>query len=1091
MPIFDYMKLSAYPQLEQWLATFNHFPKNDALVDLDNTLYHPFLAELEWNSINVQKIIQQASESIKSYGVNPLTLVSGIVTRIGDQSVNIPFELEEISFDIQKIKNNVSLSIKEDSKQINPYLIYTLKQQFDLIIEETEWEHTQLLADKYGIIIEKYDIRFIGNYHPNRYVLRNELEQLIHKNDFSQPLSEQIELSQIARQPLSLREDELVFFDDDQYAVYKTFNEQNCLVQGPPGTGKSQLLIGILGKLCLNGQTALVASAKQTALDVIEKRMNQLGLGGYLFSINDSQGLKSVYANLALQWQEIESTKRQHTTVNIRPTQHNQLQFKLDIWNQPQLIGDGDWLTFQSFDKRFNKEEGKWIGTAPSLPDLIEHEELITKIYDLGLQTLVYAWKDVMKENSPELLREKINQLEEWISFLPVNYTNRELEELRYKQITYQLFATNFAQSHAELLNPDGKERKRLLKNLLKLEKLQSRLLPMENNRTHWKVNLSEIELENHLQETNAVGWWNKRLFKKKWKTWSTAPAELASDLIQEELLYRKGLADVAEVPLNIPIEEAQQIVNLLRPFTQDQWNRYQSITEDEKIILHAWSNNWEQIVRAIKAIKWQENQSLINQIHDWKSQIESCLPDYQIIQKLPNNVIQALHEASSSSEYINNALKTHWLNFKAHYPQLAEFEESELAQLFNTFNQAINEEQAWFVQQIIQQTKAQFESYHELLATPTSQLKADKKELKKQLKKGKAILLKEFAKKQQHLKLRSLLQSEAKIWIDLLQPIHLSNPIQLAKHVPLNKGMYDCAIVDESSQLLSAHSAGILQRANAVLIAGDEQQMQPHFFFQTNQNGESLMQHAKFILPTIRLTHHYRSAHSALIAFSNQHFYEGNLSVFPHYNSNKAIFLHPVNGQFVDRENLQEAQYIGQLLEQLIHKEESIGIVAFSQKQTELIRKNIPNSISQQVQEMENSGQLFILPLEKIQGDECDHLIISCTYGRNEGGEITQRFGLLSMDGGRNRLNVLATRASQSIHVVTSLSSKDISPSTNPNTELFRCWITYLEEEAKHKEIVNNDNHICIPLHDGLTLREILTRKRIYESRNWNIKYN
>nr|WP_246251949.1 AAA domain-containing protein [Sulfitobacter algicola] len=56
----------------------------------------------------------------------------------------------------------------------------------------------------------------------------------------------------------------------------------------------------------------------------------------------------------------------------------------------------------------------------------------------------------------------------------------------------------------------------------------------------------------------------------------------------------------------------------------------------------------------------------------------------------------------------------------------------------------------------------------------------------------------------------------------------------------------------------------------------------------------------------------------------------------------------------------------------------------------------------------------VIVKNLENIQGDECDIMLFSITFGPDMAGKLTMNFGALNSDGGEKRLNVAVTRARQ-----------------------------------------------------------------------------
>ena len=62
-------------------------------------------------------------------------------------------------------------------------------------------------------------------------------------------------------------------------ALVDVNNGRNLVVQGPPGTGKSQTITNMIAEAIGQGRTALFVSEKMAALEVVKRRLDNVGLG--------------------------------------------------------------------------------------------------------------------------------------------------------------------------------------------------------------------------------------------------------------------------------------------------------------------------------------------------------------------------------------------------------------------------------------------------------------------------------------------------------------------------------------------------------------------------------------------------------------------------------------------------------------------------------------------------------------------------------------------------------------------------------------------------------------------------------------------
>jgi superfamily I DNA and/or RNA helicase len=398
-------------------------------------------------------------------------------------------------------------------------------------------------------------------------------------------------------------------------------------------------------------------------------------------------------------------------------------------------------------------------------------------------------------------------------------------------------------------------------------------------------------------------------------------------------------------------------------------------------------------------------------------------------------------------------------------HPKFSAHNPSEFLSNCLSLTHVLQTESSDLVQGVLQEQQAKFKYYQHLIETPNAKLKEEEITLKKILKKGKSILVKEFGKQRNHQSIRLLCAGEAAPWIQLLKPLWLTNPTQLASNLPLIPEQFDLAIVDEASQINLSHAVGTLYRSKRILIAGDSQQMAPsQFFKQRNDDAQSLLHKGSYYFKNIVLKNHYRSEHPALISFSNKHFYNNELVAFPSIRQEKQpLVLHYIeNGIYTERQNENEAKDLVRFIQPLLKNEkEKLGIVAFSLSQLSCIFNQFSTREQELIQDRIDNDTLFFKSLENVQGDECDRLLISFGYGKNSEGQFDMRFGPINEKNGDKRLNVLFSRARKKIDFFTSVKSEDFNLQANSAVILLKKWHLMLEQDLE--ELPGNQNSFKI----------------------------
>lgn len=295
------------------------------------------------------------------------------------------------------------------------------------------------------------------------------------------------------------------------------------------------------------------------------------------------------------------------------------------------------------------------------------------------------------------------------------------------------------------------------------------------------------------------------------------------------------------------------------------------------------------------------------------------------------------------------------------------------------------------------------------------------------------------------------------------LTPCMLMSPLSVAQYLSMSEELFDLVIFDEASQMPTSEAVGAIARGKAVVVVGDPKQMPPTSFFSTNNTNEDdieiddldsvLDDCISLSVPSRYLNWHYRSKHESLIAFSNTHFYDGRLITFPSVDDQeRKVSITYVDGTYdfgKTRQNKMEAkaivdevirrlqedyeaikQYEG-ANEECVYKPKSIGIVAFSKVQSNLIEDLLIDTLSKH-KELEQIAfndhePIFVKNLENVQGDERDVILFSVGYGPDKTGKVSMNFGPLNQMGGERRLNVAVSRARYEMKLFSTLHPEQI----------------------------------------------------------------
>ena len=370
-----------------------------------------------------------------------------------------------------------------------------------------------------------------------------------------------------------------------------------------------------------------------------------------------------------------------------------------------------------------------------------------------------------------------------------------------------------------------------------------------------------------------------------------------------------------------------------------------------------------------------------------------------------------------------------------------------------------------------------------------------------------------------QSLSLRDAVDKSWDKGLSHLRPCWLVSPAVASQILPWQQGLFDLVIFDEASQCPVELAVPSIYRGKTLLVAGDEKQLPPTTFFAgaamvetvseaEDDEGENLDREADSReaegarrkgrrtedevltctnllelgiskLKQLYLSVHYRSDHPALIEFSNQAFYKGQLESPPaqkvSIEGDRPIEYHSIGGRFIDRTNPTEAEKVVEYLKQAWQQPNvgTFGVVTFNQAQRDLIadliekecHRDTPFQTNYQTQSQRREGDqdvgFFVKNLENVQGDERDVMIFSTAFGHNKEGKFYRRFGPVALVGGHRRLNVAVTRAKKRIVIMCSMPVGEVGGAPSQSGELTPAG--YLQRYLEYAQAVSSgDEEAC-----------------------------
>lgn len=1110
----------------QLLQDASQFNSNDVLVNLDHGSIVSFsvvvgtghaLYQQQQNDPTIKSILSSAKKTEKEQGIFPLCITQGYIEwEFKQTAVRSPLLLFPCQIEISKVKDSVKIVPIEDAVFINPFLINRLKKEFDIQIPEelfSAQELTEFLKEKAFKHVESTP-QFLGNFHHHRFEIIKELEEL-RVQEYSSALSNLLGDETVqSNSHLNLSSELLFPADTDQLEVFSAFEENHTVVQGPPGTGKSQVLANLLGKLLRKSNSAIVVSEKRVALEVLQKKLQQFGLGDLCFIATSETMSKDVLASLKESWKELEQSDLKTPKTNLRLSEQyvDQLQQQLDVLNKEQLIGGLSYSAFMDFLGNRSLEAIAFSSDLPEMIEWIENKEIVQKIYQDNLANLIgristgLIQQDFFKQLDRSI-KQNLSDLENIKKHFEID-TWLDLQKAMKKAALCQNFNSETFRKHAAILTPDSKEQKRFLKLRKKYLQLHFVQSNFDLEKVHWKKFPSQIETEMLLEQLKNDSLFGKWKLKKIWSKYSSVSLNKAEEILhkwKQDLVNLDSISQIkvelCEIGVDNVATDLESVYQQIHFYTSEDRAEWLKIPTDQRNVFAEYNGLLNQIYTQLKTNFRLEDETNLNHfLTIIFNEFSKLVLLHDTLKKIPELIHRNLKLHTDFNTFELAVCKSNWVKFTAQFPAFSNFKAEDLLDKCHTIIKSREEESLFLAQTIRSIQLERFRYYHQLLQTSSAKLKGTEKELRSRLKRGKAILVKEFSKTRNHPSLRELFASDAQEWLRLFKPIWLSNPTQIAKCFPMQQGLFDVAIFDEASQIPLQNALGTVQRANHILIAGDQQQMGPSSYFKAS-SGEvvDLLHQASFYWKNVSLKHHYRSEHPALIQFSNKHFYNNELLAYPSVKQEKEpiSWHYCADAQFDERKNHREAKQIAAFIDSHINDKNHLGIVAFSELQLAEIFACLNPETQEKLENRIEEDTAFFKALENVQGEECDHLIISLGYGKNENGEFHMRFGPLNSRNGSKRLNVLLSRAKKKLDFFSSVKASDFKISANEAVNLLRLFLLQLENQNQKERDIQFPLELQ-PIIEGRKIyfekiytqiqnaEELVTMVQIMENRGW-----
>ncbi len=1102
----------------------------------------------------LSNILYQSGNAKKEHGSNVLYISFGILKWTDENNKKVETQLFFVPVEItKKLYDNFIIEAKEGDIFFNPVLKEKLEQfgikydfNFDGNLNVSEAMKTFKLTIKEAKWTVNNNV-YLGMLSFTNNTIYNDIKNnhgTIKSNDLTRALAGDLDVIKKLNNKMPEQVDysinTVMDADSSQIkAIYAARKGASFILNGPPGTGKSQTISNIIADSLSSGKSVLFVSEKNAAIEVVKKRLEDIGLEDFILNFHGSRSKTEIIKSL---YKSIEDDKKVQDS-NLPVDRYTEiLNSYVEALHRPRgkimrsvydaCAGELENYTGFNFNisgSMLEKSQEELDEIEFQLSELNDYHDIISRYMDFPQTFKIEKYRE-----SPELFYKNINILLNSIEKLTdlsvdinslINRNPKSIKELEGYYNIISLINPDLCLK-AELLDRDFIDKSyRLIENREKLIKeydYKKSIFCKKYSEEFLNTDLKSLEksLQEYSSSIKRLSSAYKEMVKNIQK-YQKDDARKKYDEILEDLNYGIGTRHLLEQLNEIDGEIAENGINVSTIEDRVRYARkiLNAIPENTDInsIIHLFDcsvdgTKLEAIKNVYTSIRSAVNylEEVIPESVDFMNISLKSLEDYiKVLDTLDIERYVKLIELMSSLKssgidilsMMGNSLPQDYIirTFKSSFNKEFVNYWIEHDDILGSFRAPSHER---IIGMFLEFDKKKMEiNRHKMLYTIYSSREkalAENPEV--------SMLIKtENAKKRMQKPIKELFRELGSV-LKVIKPCIMMSPSNVSSYL-YNDFKFDILIFDEASQLTPPEAVGALIRSGQVIVSGDTEQLPPTVFFENINMARYddnyvildniLDQFDALGLNKIQLQWHYRSVDDKLIAFSNKYFYDNRLETFPSaYKSSpdSGIYFIRVEGIYSrgkSRTNKTEANEVVKLIKDELNNTTSIGVVTLSESQRSEI-EDILFSFARHdpvLSEIINKDELFIKNLENVQGDERDVIILSTGYGRDSEGKMTMNFGPINTSGGEKRLNVAITRARKKVIIVSSMDPEDIRLPQNSGRgpELLKKYMIFAKNggnDIELKQFAGNDG-IILDLEKRLKNEGLIVDRDIGYSRN------
>ena len=735
--------------------------------------------------------------------------------------------------------------------------------------------------------------------------------------------------------------------DSTQYAaVAESAKGTTFVLHGPPGTGKSQTISNMIANALASGKRVLFVAEKQAALQVVKKRLSEIGIGDFCLELHSGKTtdkteiIRNIENTLALSGgndgerfadtagkiRDVREKLRTplaalHKKRRLGASVYEGIVYYLQNKSAPELM-DIETTFYDSLTKRKLEEYESMLATAQAAAAECGgvyrspfSEVRLTQCDKKIKGSVLCAAEVVLAElkhlkNYLGLMLETFNQKVSKFTLKKLENSIRIAAILRDDGLK-EFFACDEAEFH-RFYNANLRydhEVKHWLKNFKTLPDIEKFAPDIERELDNWGENYrSSRTILQVIKRINRCG--REPVKEKDEPEWIKRANEiekarnmlLSSTNLSEKFTGFGGINDKKRTEFLAPLYDLHSLcAQTFMDYNADSFNSVCASASGGTLkpllsgfiaAAQAFIASAEHFLKTINADKSAFDDADIFEIYSQK-----CSALIDNIDMLP-----AWCEYKATAKKLNDCGLTFMTDAmergRISGKQILSSFRKNVYRNFIQTNIPADEDLAVFSASVLDQNAASFSRLlEEFSALTREKIRADliSRLPAKETEGALALELMAFQRQikgnLRGLNLRSLF-AEIPELMKVVAPCMLMSPITVSQYLQPDPELFDIVIFDEASQIPTCEAVPSLARAKSAVIVGDPKQMPPTSFFTSGgsddeypetEDLESVLEDCLALgIPEKHLIWHYRSKHESLIAFSNISYYSSKLCTFP-----------------------------------------------------------------------------------------------------------------------------------------------------------------------------------------------------------------